>query len=88
MTLSCNLGLSTSTCNEREKERGGGREGGREGGRGGIKGGYRFYLLQDYQLSHHRQVYYQEEAPVKLVSEGVLEMLFKKGEERTVNFLL
>ena len=53
-----------------------------------MKGGYRFYLLQDYQLSHHHQVYYQEEAPVKLVSEGVLEMLFKKGEERTVNFLL
>ena len=73
----------------REREREGGREGEREGEReGGIKGGYRFYLLQDYQLSHHRQVYYQEEAPVKLVSEGVLEMLFKKGEERTVNFLL
>ena len=84
MTLSCNLGLSTSTRNERERGEGE-REGEREGG---IKGGYRFYLLQDYQLSHHRQVYYQEEAPVKLVSEGVLEMLFKKGEERTVKFLL
>ena len=64
------------------------RGGGREGGRGEMKGDYRFYLLQDYQLSHHRRVYYQEEAPVKLVSEGVLEMLFKKGEERTVKFLL